>query len=187
LYIVVGLGNPGKKYESTRHNVGFNAIDCIAEQWGVSVKKIKHKSLIGETKIDGEKVILVKPQTFMNASGEALMEIQRFYKIPIENIIVIYDDLDLDVGKLRIRPSGSAGTHNGMRSIIQLLQDDKFPRVRIGIGKPMIKGDIINHVIGNFPKSERKIVDDIIALSAKAVEEMILNGTNKAMNKYNIK
>lgn len=187
MYIVVGLGNPGKKYEQTRHNVGFNAIDYLSNQWNITVNKSKHKALIGEKNLNGEKVILVKPQTFMNESGQAVLELQRYYKVPIENIIVVYDDLDLEVGKLRIRPNGSAGTHNGMKSILQLIQDKQFPRIRIGIGKPRTKGDIINHVLGEFSKDDRKIINEIVEITQKAIEEIILGDTAKAMNQYNIK
>ncbi|MCT4661149.1 MAG: aminoacyl-tRNA hydrolase [Tissierellales bacterium] len=185
MYLVVGLGNPGKKYEWTRHNVGFNAIDYLSDKWGVSVKTLKHKALIGEHRINGEKVLLVKPQTFMNASGESLRELKNYYKVPIENIIVIYDDLDLDVGKLRIRPSGSAGTHNGMRSIIYQLREDQFPRIRIGIGKQA--GDIIHHVMGEFSKEDRKLVDDMIELTAGAVEMIVTKDVQTAMNNCNRK
>ena len=151
MYVVVGLGNPGKQYENTRHNVGFNVIDILAKEYGISVTKIKHKALIGEGRIGTEKVLLVKPQTYMNLSGETLIDIYKYYKVDMENIIVIYDDIDLEVGKLRIRKKGSAGTHNGMRSVVQHLNSDRFPRIRLGIGASG-KRDIIDHVIGGFTK-----------------------------------
>ena len=131
MYVVVGLGNPGKQYENTRHNVGFNVIDILAKEYDISVTKIKHKALIGEGRIGSEKVLLVKPQTYMNLSGETLIDIYKYYKVDLDNIIVIYDDIDLDVGKLRIRKKGSAGTHNGMRSIVKCLGSGDFPRVRV--------------------------------------------------------
>ena len=136
MYIIVGLGNPGKQYENTRHNVGFNVIDILSEEYGISVTKMKHKALIGEGRVGTEKVVLVKPVTYMNLSGESLAEIYNFYKVETSNIVVIYDDIDLDVGKIRIRKKGSGGTHNGMRSIVKCLGTTDFPRVRVGVSKP---------------------------------------------------
>lgn len=185
--MVVGLGNPGKKYEMTRHNVGFNTIDVLADKFGVRVDKIKHKALCGETIIDGEKILFVKPQTFMNLSGESVMDIQKFYKVPIENIIVIYDDLDLPVGKVRIKKKGSSGTHNGMKSVIYLLKDENFPRIRIGIGTPVDKSQLINYVIGEFSKSERVLINEAIDSSVDAVVEIIKSNVDTAMNKFNKK
>ena len=136
MYIIVGLGNPGKQYENTRHNVGINVIDILAEEYGISVTKMKHKALIGEGRVGTEKVVLVKPVTYMNLSGESLAELYNFYKVDTSDIIVIYDDIDLDVGKIRIRKKGSGGTHNGMRSIVKCLGTTDFPRVRVGVSKP---------------------------------------------------
>jgi len=133
MYIIVGLGNPGKQYENTRHNVGFNIIDILADEYGISVNKMKYKALIGEGRVGTEKVVLVKPVTYMNLSGESLAEIYNFYKVDTSNIVVIYDDIDLDVGKIRIRKKGSGGTHNGMRSIVKCLGTTDFPRVRVGV------------------------------------------------------
>ena len=183
MFLIAGLGNCGKEYERTRHNVGFVAIDYLAEKYGIDVKKIKFKALIGEGRIGSERVILAKPTTFMNASGESLMEIAKFYKLPPENIIVIYDDSAIDVGRLRIRPGGSDGGHNGMKSIIYLLQSDAFPRIRVGIGKA--KGDMVNHVLGNFSKEEGVLVTKCIKACDKIVEEIMKNGAQSAMNKYN--
>ena len=185
MYAVIGLGNPGKKYSYTRHNVGFDTIDCLSEIHGVSVSKIKHKSVYGETRIGSEKVLLVKPQTFMNLSGETVLDIYNYYDIPIENIIVVYDDIDLDIGSLRIRPKGSSGSHNGMRHIIYLLKDDNFPRVRIGVGKPDHGENLANFVLSRFSKEDREVIDDTILRAAKSVEEIIKNGVTSAMNKYN--
>jgi PTH1 family peptidyl-tRNA hydrolase len=135
MYIIVGLGNPGKKYENTKHNIGFITLDLLAERNDIKINKIKHKALVGEGFISGLKVLLVKPQTFMNLSGNSVREVMEYYKEDIEKLIVVYDDVDIPMGRLRIRKKGSAGTHNGMKSIIYDLQDDGFPRVRIGIGK----------------------------------------------------
>ena len=152
-FIIAGLGNPGRKYENTRHNLGFITVDKIAEDNDISVKKIKFKSLVGEGVIGSDKVILMKPQTFMNNSGEALREIVNFYKVPPENLIVIYDDFDIPIGSIRVRKFGSAGTHNGMRSVIRLLGFDNFPRIRIGIDST-IKNELIDFVTGGFRKEE---------------------------------
>lgn len=183
MYLVVGLGNPGRDYEKTRHNVGFEVIDRLAEKLGATVNKIKFKGLFGEVIFDNKKVLLLKPSTFMNLSGESLIEAVEFYKINIENIIVVYDDVDIDVGRLRIRPSGSDGGHNGMKNIIYNLQDNKFPRVRIGIGKP--KFDMVSHVLGKFSKEEEVLIEKVVDVASDAVLEIIKNGIQSAMNKYN--
>ena len=134
MFIIIGLGNPGRRYENTRHNIGFITVDQLAEKHGIRINKIKHKALVGEGIISGHKVLLVKPQTYMNLSGQSVREVVAYYKPKLSNLIVVYDDVDLPMGRIRIRPSGSAGTHNGMRSIIYDIQRDDFPRVRIGIG-----------------------------------------------------
>lgn len=185
MYAVIGLGNPGLKYRGTRHNVGFDAIDALANRNNISISKIKHKAIYGETNISGEKVLLIKPQTYMNNSGMTVLDVQKFYKIPIENIIVIYDDIDIDVGSLRIRKKGSGGSHNGMRSIINHLQNDNFPRVRIGVGRPENNEDLADFVLNKFSKDDRIVIDDIIEDAALSVEEIIKSGIDKAMNLYN--
>ena len=134
MYVIAGLGNPGKKYENTRHNMGFITIDQLAEKHNIKVDKLKFKALVGEGRIAGQKVMLVKPQTYMNLSGESIREVMNFYKLEPENLIVIYDDIDIEAGTLRIRKFGSAGTHNGMKSVVYQLQSDRFPRIRLGIG-----------------------------------------------------
>ena len=136
MYLIAGLGNPGTKFEMTRHNIGFHTIDYIADKTGIKVKKLKFKALFGEGEINGEKVLLVKPQTYMNLSGESLIDFVRFYKIPVSNVIVISDDIALPTGRIRIRQKGSAGGHNGLKSIIYMLGSDEFCRVRIGVGAP---------------------------------------------------
>ncbi|MBE3592099.1 MAG: aminoacyl-tRNA hydrolase [Thermoanaerobacter sp.] len=183
MYIIAGLGNPGEEYEGTRHNVGFMVIDALSKKLGIEVSRLKFKSLMGEGHFKGEKVILLKPQTFVNSSGEALYDAVNFYKIPLENVIVIYDDKDLDVGKIRIRKKGSSGGHNGMKSIIYLLNSEEFPRIRIGIGKP--QEDLVSHVLGKFEESEKKLIDETVIKAADAVIDIIENGIEHAMSKFN--
>lgn len=180
--IIVGLGNPGKKYELTRHNVGFMAIDRFAEEQNINFQD-KHKALIGTIHIEGQKVLLVKPQTYMNLSGESLSEIVNYYKIDLEDILVVYDDIDIPLGKIRIRKKGSAGTHNGMRSIVSCLSSTEFPRMRLGIGK----GDIplIDYVLQRFSDEELNVVNNMIEIASKAIKSYILDGIDLCMNKYN--
>ncbi|WP_425447818.1 aminoacyl-tRNA hydrolase [Dethiothermospora halolimnae] len=185
MYAIIGLGNPGRKYEHTRHNVGFNAIDCLAQRLNVKLTKIKHKAVYGEANINGEKVLLVKPQTYMNNSGDSVLDIYNYYKLPVENIIIIYDDTDIAFGSIRIRPKGSAGGQNGMKSIIYQLKSDQFPRIRIGIGKKEPNQDLASFVLSRFNKEERQIVDDAILKAAKAAEMIVTDDVNKSMNKYN--
>lgn len=188
MYLIAGLGNPGKQYEMTRHNIGFHTIDYIADRLGVKVKKLKFKAIFGEGTIGGEKVLLVKPQTYMNLSGESLVEFVRFYKIPIENVIVISDDIDLPAGRIRIRAKGSAGGHNGLKSIIQMLGGDNFARVRIGVGAPVSEDyDLADFVLGRFSKDEIPVLEDAIVKADKAVTEIIACNVNSAMNKFNSK
>jgi len=184
MYIIAGLGNPGKGYEGTRHNVGFMVIDALSKKLGIEVSRLKFKSLMGEGHFKGEKVILLKPQTFMNLSGEALYDAVNFYKIPLENVIVVYDDKDLEVGKIRIRRKGSSGGHNGMNSIIYLLNSEDFPRVRIGIGKPE-DGDLVRHVLGRFSEEEKKVIDEAVERAAEAVIDIMENGIEHAMSRFN--
>ena len=184
--IIAGLGNPGKEYENTKHNVGFLTIDILAEKYGIKVNKIKFKGLVGEGMIGTEKVILVKPQTYMNLSGQCIREIVAFYKLDIEDLVVIYDDIDLPMGNLRIRKKGSAGTHNGMRSIIYDLQDDGFPRVRVGIGGER-RGDLANYVISGFSGDDRKLIEEAIVKAADAVACLVEDGIDRAMVDYNTK
>ena len=186
MYIIVGLGNPGRKYENTRHKLGFITIDRLASKHDIKVDKIKFKALVGDGRIAGQKVLLVKPQTYMNLSGESVREVANFYKVEPDEIIVIYDDLDLPLGNLRIRKSGSAGTHNGMKSVVYQLKSDQFPRVRIGIGQNGDK-DIIDFVIGGFRKEEVPILEDTVDKAVMAIESMIGETVDIAMNKYNSK
>ena len=185
MYIIAGLGNPGREYTSTRHNSGYMAIEYLAEKLNVKLNKLKFNSVYGETSINGEKVMLVKPVTYMNRSGLAIGEIVKFYKIPTEALIVIYDDIDIPLGTLRIRPNGSAGTHNGMRSIISSIGSE-FPRIRIGIGRNE-EMDLADYVLQKFSPSEKDIVAPIIEKAAEAAIEIIENSIESAMQKYNIK
>lgn len=185
MYVVVGLGNPGSKYRDTRHNVGFSVIDLLSERTKTKVNKIKFKSLYGEANIGGEKVLLVKPQTYMNNSGESVLEISNFFKVPVENIIVIMDDIDIDFSALKIRRKGSAGSHNGMKSIISLLRDENFPRVKIGVGRPQEGRDLSDFVLGRFSKSEEVEMKDTLDRAADAVECIVREGVSDSMNKYN--
>ncbi|MDO5725808.1 MAG: aminoacyl-tRNA hydrolase [Tissierellia bacterium] len=184
MYIICGLGNLGARYENTRHNVGFMTIDKLAKDLKIKVNRIKFKSLTEMTHIAGEKVLLMKPTTFMNLSGDALIEAINFYKVPLQNVIVIYDDVDIPFSELRIRKKGSAGTHNGMKSIISRTNSQDFPRLRIGIGKHQFM-DLADYVLSQFSKSEREEIDKTIEIAAKACIDIIKNGTDYAMNKYN--
>ncbi len=183
MFVIVGLGNIGEKYENTRHNIGFDSVDYIANKYNIDINRKKFKGLYGEGFIGGEKVILIKPSTFMNLSGECVREILDFYKLTNEDIIVLYDDISLDVGKIRIREKGSAGGHNGIKNIISHLGTDKFSRIKIGVGQP--KGDLINHVLGNFSKEEREVLEESLDVTKLAVDEIIKEDISSAMNKYN--
>lgn len=186
MYLIVGLGNPGRQYEMTRHNIGFHTIDYIADEYKIKVNKLKFKALYGETSIGGEKAYLIKPQTFMNLSGESVVEFSRFYKAPPENIIVINDDISLDAGRIRVRAKGSAGGHNGLKSIIYQLQSDEFPRVKMGVGSPNHADyDLADYVLGRFTKEEIPVMENAIIRAKKAVEEIIMHNVESAMNKYN--
>lgn len=180
---IVGLGNPGIKYNFTRHNIGFNVIDYIADKEKVSFKS-KHRALIGSYVLNQEKIMLVKPQTYMNLSGESLREITEYYDLSLKDILVIYDDIDLVFSKMRIRKQGSAGTHNGMKSIIYQLQDDALPRLRMGIGKPE-NIPLVNYVLQRFSDNELVIVKDMIIQAGNIATSFIIDGIDDTMNKYN--
>ena len=185
-FLIVGLGNPGKKYETTRHNAGFMCIDKLAQEENVDVKKVKFHALIGECYIEGHKVIVMKPQTMMNNSGQAIKECATFYKIPPENIIVIFDDISLEPGKLRIRRKGSAGGHNGIKSIIAHLGSENFPRVKIGVGaKPHPDYDLVDWVLGSFPKDQLKLINESCENAYNAIKIIMNADIDGAMSKYN--
>lgn len=186
MYVIAGLGNPGKKYENTRHNMGFITVDQLAEKHDIKVDKLKFKALVGEGRIAGQKVLLVKPQTYMNLSGESIREVMHFYKLEPENLIVIYDDIDIELGALRIRKFGSAGTHNGMKSVVYQLQSDRFPRIRIGIGSQK-KGDLVDFVIGGFSKEEVPVLEETVTKAVGAIECILESDVDIAMNRFNTK
>ncbi len=183
MYLIVGLGNPGKEYDGTRHNIGFEAINYIANKYNIELNRIKFKGVFGEGFINGEKIILLKPTTYMNLSGESIREVINFYKIDTDNIIVLYDDISLAVGRMRIREKGSAGGHNGIKSIIGNLGTDVFPRVKIGVGGP--KGNLVSHVLGKFSADEIEVLTKTISATQEAVEMIIVKDIKDAMNKYN--
>ena len=185
-YLIVGLGNPDKKYENTRHNCGWLALDYIADKRGCKVNKIKYKSFVGECTIAGKRVMLMKPTTYMNNSGQAVTEAMRFYKLPPENVIVIFDDVSLDVGKMRIRQKGSDGGQKGMRSIIYLSGQDTFPRIKIGIGaKPNPRWELADWVLSRFSKEEMQTLETMFDNANEAVELMVNGRIDRAMNLYN--
>ncbi|MCI9638993.1 MAG: aminoacyl-tRNA hydrolase [Emergencia sp.] len=186
MYVIAGLGNPGKKYENTRHNMGFITVDQLAIKHDIKVDKLKFKALVGEGRIAGQKVLLVKPQTYMNLSGESIRQIMHFYKLDPEKLIVIYDDIDIELGALRIRKFGSAGTHNGMKSVVYQLQSDRFPRIRIGIGSQK-KGDLVDFVIGGFSKEEVPVLEETVTKAVSAIECILAEDVDIAMNRYNTK
>lgn len=184
--LIVGLGNPGQKYVRTRHNIGFMVIDYLSEKLGIKVDKIKFKSLIGEGFVGTEKIVLVKPQTYMNLSGEAVLDLIQWYKAEPCDLLVIYDDMDLPLGKLRLRLKGSAGGHNGMKSIIYLIQSDSFPRLRIGIGRPKNDNVVsINHVLGRFGEEDDLIMTGAVRQAGETVVNLIEAGPERAMNFVN--
>ena len=184
MYLIAGLGNPGREYDMTRHNIGFEVIDYIADKYKIKVKKLKFKSLYQKAELAGEEVILMKPQTYMNLSGESVRDAAAFYKIPHEKIIVISDDINLEKGRIRVRKSGSAGGHNGLKSIIYQLSSDNFMRVRIGVGDK--EGcELADYVLSRFTKEEIPLLEKAIVNAASAIEEIIKNGAESAMNLYN--
>lgn len=185
MYLIVGLGNPEEEYANTRHNMGFDTINEIAKRNNVAITKSKFKGLYETAIIQGKKVILLKPQTYMNLSGESIKEICEFYNIELKDIIVIYDDIDIEKGKIKLRKKGGPGSHNGMKSVVQELGTTEFPRVRVGIGQPEFKNDMINYVIGKVPDEEQKILAEGVKKASEAVEEIIKNGIDIAMNKFN--
>jgi PTH1 family peptidyl-tRNA hydrolase len=181
MYLVVGLGNPGSKYARTRHNVGFDVVELLAEKLGTRITKLKCKALYAEAKVGSERVIIAQPQTFMNLSGQSVVELMNWFKVPIENVIVCYDDIDLELGALRVRAKGSAGTHNGMRSIVYLTGSDQFPRVRVGIGKPAPGWDLVDHVLAGYhTPAERELAFGGYQDAVDAVIELIKNGVDAA-------
>lgn len=187
MYCIVGLGNPEKKYENTRHNIGFDVIDAVAEKYSIAVRERGFKALYGKGVIEGQRVILVKPQTYMNLSGESVREVTDYYKIDPEDLIVVSDDIALAAGQIRIRKRGSAGGHNGLKNIILHLGTEDFTRIRMGVGEKPKEWDLVDYVLGHFPKEERAVVDESIKEAAKALGVLLSEGVDRAMNAYNRK
>ena len=186
MFLIVGLGNPGDQYEHTRHNVGFDVLTILSEKLSIPIRRIKSKALVGEGTYQGEKVVLCKPQTYMNLSGEAVERLLHWYKLLPQNMMVIYDDIDLASGWLRIRPDGSAGTHNGMRSIVGSIGTDAFPRIRVGIGGKPPAFDLADWVLSHYNTAEeRKLAFDAYSLAADAAMAWMREGIATAMNRYN--
>ncbi|MCI9313859.1 MAG: aminoacyl-tRNA hydrolase [Lachnospiraceae bacterium] len=188
MYIIAGLGNPDRQYRNTRHNIGFDVIDFIADQNNITIGERKHKALIGKGFVGGQKVVLIKPQTYMNLSGESVREVIDFYKIDERSeLIVISDDISLEVGQIRIRKKGSAGGHNGLKNIILHLGHDEFQRIKMGVGQKPEGYDLADYVLGHFSKEEREIMDESAKYAAEAVTVMMTEGADAAMNRYNRK
>ena len=186
MFIIAGLGNPDEKYQGTRHNVGFDVVDRLAEKYQIAVDTKKHRALIGKGVIEGQKVLLVKPQTYMNLSGESIRSLVEYYKIdPEEELIVIYDDISLEPGKIRIRKKGSAGGHNGIKNIIAQLGTQNFQRGKVGVGEKPKGWDLADYVRGHFSKEDRGLVDDALKRVAGAVELMVQGEVDQAMNQFN--
>lgn len=185
MYLIVGLGNPEDKYSNTRHNMGFDVINKLSKECDIKVSKSKFDAFYGMGEINGKKVILAKPQTYMNLSGESVIKFKKFYKLSNKNIIVIYDDMDLNIGDIRLKAKGGPGTHNGMKSVVDNLNTEEFIRVRVGIGTPKYKDDIINYVLEQIPKREREILDESIIKAKYSIMEILENGIDRAMNKFN--
>ena len=188
MYIIAGLGNPGKKYEHTRHNVGFDVMDVLAEKYNIRMDEKKYKAICGKGMIGSEKVVLVKPQTFMNLSGESIAEAVNFYKVdPASELLVIFDDISLAPGRIRIRKKGSAGGHNGIKNIILHLGTEVFPRIKVGVGEKPKGWDLADYVLGRYSAEDRKIIDEAQKEAADAVKLMVTDDVRGAMNRYNTK
>ena len=185
MYIIVGLGNPGREYAATRHNIGFDTITRICDEYRISLDIKKHKALCGKGVIGGHKVLVAQPQTFMNLSGESVRQLVDFYKISPEELIIIYDDISLDVGKLRVRPKGSAGGHNGIKSIIKHLGTEEFARIKIGVGNKPAGWDLADYVLGRFKNDEQPALRDILGDACDACSMIMDQGIEAAMNEYN--
>lgn len=187
MYLIAGLGNPTREYDKTRHNAGFSVIDVLADKYRFDVSEKKHKALCGRGVIEGQKVILVKPQTFMNLSGESIRQVAEYYKIEAEDIIIIYDDISLEPGQLRIRLKGSAGGHNGIKNIISHLGTQEFPRIKVGVGAKPPRMDLADYVLSRFSKEEQPLMENAFKAAAEAAVMMMTDGAEKAMNHFNVK
>lgn len=186
MFLIVGLGNPGRQYQNTRHNIGFDVMDAIADKYNISITEKKHKCFYGKGVIEGQKVVLAKPQTYMNLSGESVAELINYYKIdPEEEMIVIFDDISLAPGNLRIRKKGSAGGHNGIKNIIAMTGTQNFMRIKVGVGEKPKGWDLADYVLGHFGSEDRKLVDEAAERAVRAAALMVVGETDKAMNEYN--
>lgn len=185
MYLIVGLGNPEEEYKRTRHNMGFDVVNEIASRYMVSLERKKFDAIYGEAIIEGQKVMLIKPQTYMNLSGVAVKQFVDFYKVPVEQVIVVYDDMDIEKGTMKIRKKGGAGSHNGMKSVISQIGSEGFPRIRIGIGAPLHPHDRINYVLEKLSKEEYTILEQGIQKASMAIIDMLKSGIDHAMNQYN--
>ena len=185
MYLIVGLGNPGDKYEKTRHNVGFQTIDLLSDEYSISVDRSKFKSLMGKGRIEGEEVVLLKPLTYMNLSGEAVREAVNFYKLPPENIIVICDDIDIPFGTIRVKQKGSAGTHNGLKSIVKEIKTEQFPRIKIAVGQKPVYMDLAAFVLSNFSKEEERILRMEIKDAKDAAATIVRKNIQDTMSRFN--
>ncbi len=188
MYIIAGLGNPKTEYKNTRHNVGFDVIDVLSDKYQIPMDMKKHRAICGKGMIEGEKVILAEPQTFMNLSGLSILELVNYYKIdPASELIVVYDDIDLEPGQIRIRKQGSAGGHNGMKSVIGGLNTQDFIRIRMGVGEKPKQYDLADYVLGHFTKEEREVVDEAVIRATEAIHMILTDGVDQAMNRFNRK
>lgn len=186
-FLFVGLGNPGIQYQRTRHNVGFWALEALAQAWGVSVTKSRAKALVGEAKVGDQRVVLVLPQTYMNLSGQSVNQLMQWYKVPPARVAVLYDDVDLPAGRIRVRPGGSAGTHNGMRSIITECGMQDFPRIRIGIGPKPPMMELADYVLAKLKDQEYQVLEQAAQTAAKAAQTLLNHGVEQAMAEFNVK
>lgn len=187
MHIIVGLGNPSREYEGTRHNIGFDAITRLSDDYRIPLNMKKHKAICGTGYMEGQKVILAQPQTYMNLSGESVRQLVDFYKVPASNVIIIYDDISLDVGQLRVRPKGSAGGHNGIKSIISHLGTQEFPRIRVGVGNKPDGWDLADYVLGRFSRDEEPVVRLALGRVSHACTDLLVYGMEYTMNQYNRK
>lgn len=185
MYLIVGLGNPGTEYAATRHNIGFDMVTYLSDRYNIPVRSRENKAIVGKGMIGGQKVMLAQPQTYMNLSGESVRALLDYYKIDIDELIIIYDDISLPVGQIRVRPKGSAGGHNGIKNIIQHLQTEEFVRIRIGVGAKPEGGDLVKHVLGRFSREEDGMIRDVFALAEEALEALLDGDVAAAMNRVN--
>ena len=185
MFLIVGLGNPEPEYSRTRHNMGFDVVNKLAEKYDIQIEKNGFKGIYGIGNIEGEKVILLKPQTYMNLSGDSIIEIMKFYKLQPKDIIIVYDDVDTDIGEIRIRKKGSSGNHNGMKSVIYRLNTEEFPRIRIGTGEPEDRKQMMEYVISKVSNDEYRKLQNGVKKGEEAIIELLKNGIDIAMNKFN--